>query len=60
MKIILGSKSPRRKEILTLMGYDYEVRVSSSDEIITSNDPQEVVKSIALQKASDININDGE
>lgn len=60
MKIVLGSKSPRRKEILTLMGYDFEVRVSSKDEVITSSDPQEVVKSIALQKANDININDGE
>ena len=45
MKIVLGSKSPRRKEILTLMGYDFEVRVSSKDEVITSSDPQEVVKS---------------
>lgn len=32
MKIILASKSPRRKELLTLMGLDYDVIVSDVDE----------------------------
>ena len=32
MKIILASQSPRRKELLDLMGLKYEVIVSNADE----------------------------
>lgn len=32
MKIILASQSPRRKELLNLMGLEYEVIVSNADE----------------------------
>lgn len=60
MKIILGSKSPRRKEILSLMGYDFEVRISEAEEEIKSTNPKEVVQSIARQKANNISINDDE
>ena len=31
-KLILASKSPRRREILELLGLDFEVRVSGADE----------------------------
>ena len=60
MKIVLGSKSPRRKEILSLMGYNFDVRVSDKDEIIASTNPKEVVSSIALQKANNIKISEDE
>ena len=60
MKIVLGSKSPRRKEILSLMGYDYEVRVSEAEEIIDKTNPKDVVASIARQKANNIPIKDDE
>ena len=60
MKIVLGSKSPRRKEILSLMGYDYEVRISEAEEIIDETNPLDVVASIARQKANNIPIKDDE
>ena len=60
MKIVLGSKSPRRKEILSLMGYDYEVRISEAEEIIDETNPLDVVASIARQKANTIPVKDDE
>ena len=32
MQIILASQSPRRKELMDLMGLDYKVIVSNADE----------------------------
>lgn len=32
MKLILGSKSPRRKELLSLLGFSFEVRTKETDE----------------------------
>ena len=37
MKIILASKSPRRKELLDLLNIDYEVIVSNIDETLDTN-----------------------
>lgn len=52
-KIILASGSPRRKELLTIAGLEFKVIVADVDEIIPENaEPQDVVKSLALQKAS--------
>ena len=60
MKIVLGSKSPRRKEILSLMGYTFDVRVSDANEIQIGVTPIEVVSSIANQKVNNIEISDDE
>lgn len=54
MKIILASQSPRRKELLTQIGFSYEVQPSEKEEIITQKDPVEVVKELANQKAEDV------
>jgi septum formation protein len=55
MKIILASKSPRRKELLSLITKEFEVVVSDSDEVVdTSLAPVEQVKEIAKQKAEDV------
>lgn len=55
MKIILASKSPRRKELLSLITKEFEVIVSSSDEVVDKNlAPVEQVKEIAKQKAEDV------
>lgn len=53
-KIILASQSPRRKELLELMGIKkYDVIVSHIDETIQENiSIQEKVKKIAYQKAN--------
>lgn len=35
-KIILGSASPRRKELLSQIGVPFEVRVSNKEEVYTN------------------------
>lgn len=51
-KIVLASGSPRRKEILELLGIEFEVADSLFDEdIIQTDDPVELVEELALQKA---------
>ncbi len=51
-KLILASKSPRRKELLELLGFDFDVVVSEVNEV-ASNDlsPEGLVKALAYQKA---------
>lgn len=53
-KIILGSASPRRRELLAQIGADFEVRVSSKEEIYHSTVPEEIVKELALMKAENV------
>ncbi len=51
-KLILASKSPRRKELLELLGFDFDVICSEVDEVSPENlTPEELVKSLAYQKA---------
>ena len=52
--IILASASPRRKEILSLMGIDAAIMPSEIQEIRHTDDPKELVKSLAFQKALDV------
>ena len=57
--IILASQSPRRQEILSLGGYEYEVCVSSAEEQIPPEElenltPQELVEKRARVKAEDV------
>ena len=54
MKIILASASPRRRELLTQMGLEFEVRPSCGEEIITKEIPAEAVMELAEQKAAEI------
>ena len=53
-KIILASASPRRKELMTQAGYEFEIQVSHKEETYTSETPNEIVKELALLKAKDI------
>ncbi len=54
-KIILGSKSPRRKEILHLAGFDYEIRTSETEEYYPANTPiRQVPEYLAKLKANDL------
>lgn len=50
-KIILASASPRRRELLTQIGLDFEVMVSETEEKITSTEPAKVVEELSTQKA---------
>lgn len=54
MKIILASKSPRRRELLKQIGIAYQCMPSETDEVITKTIPHEVVEELAAQKAGDI------
>lgn len=53
-KIILGSASPRRRELLEQIGIEFEVKVSSREEIYTATEPEAIVKELALEKASHV------
>ncbi len=53
MKIILASKSPRRKELLSLITNDFDIIVSDADENVDETlTSAEKVMSIAKQKAN--------
>lgn len=53
-KIILASGSPRRKELLTQIGISFEVVKAEGEEKITTNDPEEAVKELSMQKAAEV------
>lgn len=54
MKIILASASPRRRELLTQMGLEFDVCPSRKEEVITKETPAEAVMELAEQKAAEI------
>ncbi len=52
MKIILASKSPRRRDILEVMGVDFEIDVADADESVSDEfSPVEAVCEISKRKA---------
>ena len=51
MKIILASASPRRRELLTQIGLEFEVRVSDVEEVVTATEASKVVEELSCQKA---------
>lgn len=53
-KIILGSASPRRRELLSRIGIAFEVRTSDGEELYHSTAPEEIVKELALMKAENV------
>lgn len=55
MKLILGSKSPRRKELLTSIGIQFEIRTKETDENYPETLPiEQVAEYIAQLKADDL------
>lgn len=55
MKLILGSKSPRRKELLAGLGFDFEVRTKETDESFPAEmQPNDVALYIASKKAAEL------
>ncbi len=51
MRIILASKSPRRREILEMLGVKFEVVVADTEEICDNENPGARVETLAMQKA---------
>lgn len=54
IKIVLGSSSPRRQQLLKLIVKDFSIRISNNNEKCTSNNPQDIVKEISQNKSYDI------
>ena len=54
MKLVLASNSPRRKELLNKMGYQFEVKVSDYEEKVFSLDPIKIATTFALGKAKSV------
>lgn len=55
MRVILASKSPRRKELMDLLNINYEIIVSSSEEIMDKNlSLYEQSKALAYEKAKSV------
>ncbi len=50
-QIILASQSPRRRELMELIGFPFSVRVSETEELITRHDPAAVTEELSWQKA---------
>ena len=50
MRIILASKSPRRREILEMLGLKFEIIVSEVDETSDITDPTALVRELAQRK----------
>ena len=54
MKLVLASGSQRRRELLTMCGYDYEIIVSNADETIDESDPESFVCALSFRKAKEV------
>lgn len=54
MRIILASASPRRRELLSQLGVEFEVCPSQGEEKITEVLPERAVMELAQQKAAEI------
>lgn len=54
MEVILASASPRRRELLGLLGVDFKVQVSGVEEVGTKKIPYEIVEELSFIKAKDV------
>lgn len=50
MRVILASKSPRRREILASLGVKFEILSADADESSDIKNPQALVRELALRK----------
>ncbi len=49
-KLVLGSQSPRRKELLSYLNIPFDIVTADLDEVSSHKDPVKVVKDLAEQK----------
>ncbi len=54
MRIILASKSPRRKEILENLGVSFEILTSNEEEITTETQPEKIAMALSRIKAQSV------
>lgn len=50
-KLILASASPRRKELLTQAGFEFQVLAANADENIAEKEPERLVEMLSERKA---------
>ena len=50
MRVILASKSPRRREILSMLGVKFEIVSADADESSDITAPEKLVRELALRK----------
>lgn len=60
MKIILASKSPRRKEILENLGFKFDIITADTDESSDVTDPESLVQILAVRKGKAVADNHSE
>ena len=53
MEIILGSASPRRKELLKQMGFDFSIQISDVEEVYDPSTPANQVASVLAKLKAD-------
>ena len=53
-KIVLASASPRRKEILDLVGMEFDIWPSDKEETVSATAPKEICMELARMKALDV------
>ena len=53
-RMILASASPRRKELLAQVGFEFDIITSDCEEITTKTKPAEVVEELSCLKATDV------
>ncbi|WP_176140651.1 Maf family protein [Halobacillus salinus] len=59
--LVLGSNSPRRKELLTKAGYEFGIRASDVDESLPEGiSPEDAVLMLAKRKSEAISLNEEE
>ena len=56
-KIILASASPRRKELLAQVGFEFDIIAAKGEEVVTSDIPNQVVMELSSQKAKEVAAN---
>lgn len=53
-KVILASGSPRRRELLVMLGVPFDIMVSSAEEETTATHPAEVTEQLSCEKAQEV------
>lgn len=53
-KVILGSASPRRRELMAQIGLVFEIAASTKEEYYVSKRPKDIVEELALMKADHV------
>lgn len=54
IRFVLGSGSPRRKELLEQLGLEFEISSAHGEEIITKTLPSDIVEELSRQKADEV------